>query len=383
MLKKSIALVLSLLLVFSSTVAFAADGEDASTEYSVTLLTLGGGVLQASQNWATPGTVITIMASPQTGYIFYNWSTDDVSLKATGENVSTFVMPAHDVTITGNFVINPLLGGITGGNGGSAEGGDYSDIPVGATTYTISFDAQGGSYVEKIVVVEGETINAPTPPTCDGYVFSGWTTDPFGKQPFSFSTKIYNSLTLYAQWTPASQAETFTDLGGYAWAKDSIYSLYYQGIINGTSATTYAPSKNITRADFITLIVRAFGFKVDFASNFSDVPESAYYYNAVGIAKELGIATGSGENKFNPTAPITRQDIMVIIHRATEKAGVNLSPVSYPSFSDMNSVSAYAVDAVNLLTRSEIITGAGDKINPKKYATRAEVAVILDRLLKK
>ncbi len=383
MLKKSISLLLSLLLVFTSTVALATDSAE-PTEYSITLLTLGGGVVEASQSWATPGTTIRIMASPQTGYVFYNWTTDDpIVLDSEINYVTTFVMPAQNVSITANFTINPLLGGITGGNSGSAAGSDYSDIPAGATTYIIDFDTQGGSYVEKITVVEGETANAPTPPTCDGYVFTGWTTDPFGKQPFDFTSKIYGSMTLYAQWIPASQAQTFTDLGGYPWAKDAIYNLFYQGIINGTSATTYAPGKNITRADFITLIVRAFGFKVDFSENFADVPTNAYYYNAVGIAKELGIATGVSKDRFNPTAPITRQDIMVIIKRATEKAGINLTSTSYPAFSDISAVSAYAVDAVNLLTQAEIITGTNGKINPKNNATRAEVAVILDRLLQK
>ncbi|MBR5478942.1 MAG: S-layer homology domain-containing protein [Clostridia bacterium] len=383
MFKKSLSLLLCLLLVFSSTVALAADG-DAEQQYSITLLTLGGGVVQASQSWATPGTQVTIMASPHTGYVFYSWATSDVVLGNAANYVTGFIMPAQNVTITANFVENASLGGITGGNSGTAMGDDYTDVPAGATTYMIFFDTQGGSPVADIEVEEGKTANPPTPPTLDGYIFNGWTTDPAGKVPFDFATtKMYKSLTVYAQWIPASSAERFTDLGNHTWARDAIYNLVLKGIITGTSATTYSPAKNISRADFITLVVRAFGFKVGFSENFADVKSGTYYYNAVGIAKELGIATGVGTDKFNPTAPITRQDIMVIIARATEKAGITLKPLSYPAFDDMNFVSAYAIDAVNLLTRAEVITGAGGKINPKNYATRAEVAVILDRLLNK
>lgn len=412
MFKKSLSLILALLFLLSSSLAFAADdavsgdvsgaegdsvideenpGEDDSASeeslptYTVTLLTYGGGVVEASQTEATEGTTIKIIANPQTGYVFYNWSTSSlITLESTTNYVTTFVMPASDVKIIANFVQNPLLGGITGGTSSGAAGSDYTNLPTGSSSCTITFDTQGGSYVAPINVSSGTTANAPTPPTCDGYVFNGWTTDPAGKNLFNFgATKIYDSMTLFAQWVHESQAVRFSDLTGFDWAEDAIYNLFVQGIITGTSRTTYAPGKNITRADFITLIVRAFGFSVNFTDNFSDVSSSAYYYNAVGIAKALGIATGSGANKFNPTAPITRQDIMVIIQRVAEKAQLSLSPVSYPYFTDMNDVSAYAKDAVELLTQAEIITGANDKINPKNYATRAEVAVILDRLLKK
>ena len=282
-------------------------------------------------------------------------------------------MPAYDVYITANFVANAIVD----------EAGASSN-PGAIADHYITFHSQGGSYVDRISVANGAIATEPTPPTCDGYIFVGWTTDAFGNNPFTFyNTPITQSIDLYAQWKPISAGSQFTDLGNHAWAEEAITRLVSKGVVNGTSATTYSPAKNITRADFITLIVRAFGFRATFSENFSDVSSSAYYYNAVGIAKELGIATGSGDNKFNPTASITRQDIMVIIDRAAKKAGVTLTPVSYPTFSDTADVSDYAKDAVNLLTQSGIVTGAGDKINPKKYATRAEVAVILDRLLNK
>lgn len=373
MFKKSISIVLALLLVLSSTVALAADntGEEL---YTIALIANGSGELGCSHIDAAPGTVVTITASANTGSAFYIWtSAPDVAFADRSCEITTFVMPAYDVYITANFVTNAIVDGTT-------------DVAPGVTadTHTIKFYPQGGSYVEKIIVADGAIATEPTPPTCDGYVFAGWTTDPYGKNPFSFyNTPITDSLELYAQWKPASSVAQFADLGNHAWAKDAITRLVARGIVNGTSATTYSPAKNITRADFITLIVRAFGFRATFENNFSDVPQNAYYYNAVGIAKELGIATGSGNNKFNPTAPITRQDIMVIIHRAAKEAGVTLTPTTYPDFADMKFVDSYAFEAVNILTQAEIITGNGNKINPKNYATRAEVAVILDRLLKK
>ena len=111
--------------------------------------------------------------------------------------------------------------------------------------------------------------------------------------------------------------KSFTDLGNHAWADDAITRLAARGIINGITATTYGPARNITRADFTTLIVRAFGFEGE-AASFADVSANAYYAETVGIAKTLGIVGGVNESDFAPTAEITRQDMMVIVARALD-----------------------------------------------------------------
>jgi len=366
---------LSLLLVLSSTVALASDDLAATDElYSIGLVSIGNGVIDITHLKAAPGTVVTVYATPVTGNAFYTWTSDSDSVQFVDPYCAqtSFVMPASNIIIRATFIQQAIV---------DSAGGNNSS---GTKTHLITFNTQGGSYIERIFVADGAIATEPTPPTCDGYVFAGWSTDAYGENPFTFyGTPITDSFELYAQWIPAASVSQFTDLENHAWAKDAISRLVARRIINGTSATTYAPGKNITRADFITLVVRAFGFRADFDSNFSDVPAGAYYYNAVGIAKDLGIATGSGNDKFNPTAPITRQDIMVIIDRATKEAGITLKSVTYPEFADEGDVSDYAKEAVKLLTQAEIITGAGDKINPKSNATRAEVAVILDRLLNK
>ncbi|MBR5272345.1 MAG: S-layer homology domain-containing protein, partial [Clostridia bacterium] len=140
--------------------------------------------------------------------------------------------------------------------------------------------------------------------------------------------------------------------------------------------------KNITRADFTTLIVRAFKFEADIAT-FRDVDSSKYYAAPIGIAKTLGIVGGINATDFAPNAQITRQDMMVIIYRALNVAGVEINKTQSPTFSDMNSVASYAKDAVEALTGAGLIAGSNGKINPKANTTRAEVAVVLDRILNK
>lgn len=183
------------------------------------------------------------------------------------------------------------------------------------------------------------------------------------------------------KFTVGYNEKAFEDLGNHAWASDAVIRLAARSIINGTSASTYTPAKNITRADFITLVVRTFNFKADNKENFNDVESNAYYADAVGIAKALGIVTGQGDNRYNPTAEISREDMMVIMARALKAEGIKIAETNKNSFDDAGAVADYAQEAVNALTSSGIIAGSNGKINPKGKSTRAEIAVMLDRIL--
>ncbi len=77
----------------------------------------------------------------------------------------------------------------------------------------------------------------------------------------------------------------------------------------------------VPRADFLVLLVRTLALSASIKDNFADISSSDYYYAAVGVAKALGIATGVGNNRFNPKAHITRQDMMVLAQRALSRAG--------------------------------------------------------------
>ena len=131
------------------------------------------------------------------------------------------------------------------------------------------------------------------------------------------------------------------------------------------------------------MVCKAFGFEETGHSNFSDVVPGSYYYNAISAAKLLGIAQGSG-GMFYPAGEITRQDAAVIITRALNAAGLYLQSGSsgdLSSFSDAASVSDYAVQAMASLVRTGILVGSGNKLNPKGVMSRAEMSVILYRVL--
>lgn len=174
----------------------------------------------------------------------------------------------------------------------------------------------------------------------------------------------------------------FTDLGSHTWAEEAIYRLRDKGIINGTSDTTFAPAANIKRGDFILILVRMMGIDDEFADNFADVPSDMYYYDAIGRAKAAGIAAGDGTN-FRPEESITRQDLITLAYRAFENKGYITAAEDLTAldvFNDKDDVDSYAAAAMASMVKASIIQGNDGKVNPKGNATRAEVAVMCDRL---
>ena len=114
---------------------------------------------------------------------------------------------------------------------------------------------------------------------------------------------------------------------------------------------------------------------------FGDVLPSAYYYEDVQIAAELGLVQGVGGNRFLPDTPMKRQDMMVTTQRALEAAGKKLEGQrSLDSFADGDQVAEYAKSSAAALAGSDIVNGMNGKIEPKAYFTRAQAAVILDRI---
>lgn len=176
---------------------------------------------------------------------------------------------------------------------------------------------------------------------------------------------------------------SFTDLGGYDWAKDAIYDLYKKGIVKGTSATEYSPQNSIRRCDFLLLYMRMTGEIEEASENFDDCPKDAYYYDAIGTAKKKGYTDGAGNNLFLPDNNITRQDMCVMTYRILLAAGKIEEPKDFSSldaFQDKDQISDYALPAMAALVEGGYIRGNGENVNPKANTTRAETAVFLSRL---
>lgn len=190
-------------------------------------------------------------------------------------------------------------------------------------------------------------------------------------------------ITSFNKFAVAYVKKSFSDIGGYSWASKAIEVMASKGVINGTSETTFDPSADIKRADFILLLVKALGLTAKTQGNFADVSSNAYYAEALATAKALGITVGVGNNNFNPRGKITREDMMVLAARAMNIAGktlANASDSELKGYSDSAQISGYAINDVAALIKAGIIKGSGNSIHPKGTATRAEAAVIIYNL---
>ncbi|TYP76430.1 choice-of-anchor I family protein [Paenibacillus methanolicus] len=179
----------------------------------------------------------------------------------------------------------------------------------------------------------------------------------------------------------------FGDANG-SFASSSITYLSARGVINGVAEGKFAPERQVSRADFALLLARLAGADASAAggTDFADVKPGAYYAGAVGWALDAGIVSGVSKDRFNPHAPITREQMAVMIARFAEAVGYELPRnAQAAAFQDAGAVSPFAADAVDALLAAGLLGGkpadGGTVFAPKKTTTRAEAAVLLASLL--
>ncbi|WP_238403980.1 M20/M25/M40 family metallo-hydrolase [Paenibacillus paridis] len=181
----------------------------------------------------------------------------------------------------------------------------------------------------------------------------------------------------------------FKDLGTVeSWAGAAIEELASKGIIAGVSNTSFAPLKQVTRAEFLTMLVRAYQLADENATvSFSDVKTSDWYYASVAAAVKAGLAQGVGDGKFDPNRAITREEMAIMAANAlkliNKDAVVSDVDGALEKFADQDKMAAYAKEAIALLTQQGVINGmTNGTYAPKGIANRAQAAVIISNLLK-
>ena len=192
-----------------------------------------------------------------------------------------------------------------------------------------------------------------------------------------------NSLSTYGVGykTPAP---SFTDTAKH-WAKDNIDFVASRDLISGTSATTFAPNTDITRADFLMALGRLSGADVSSykTSSFTDVESIDNAMPYIEWAVKNKIVSGYGNGKFGPIDSITREQMAVMMVNYAKATGYKL-PVSKQAntFADDAKISAYAKDAVKAIQQTGIINGKdNNRLDPQGNATRAEASTILRRFV--
>lgn len=173
----------------------------------------------------------------------------------------------------------------------------------------------------------------------------------------------------------------FNDMKEAVWAEEAISFLYERGIINGNPDGSFKPNSNITRAEFVKMIVTAMDISASTSDiDFVDVNADAWYAPYVAASCEWGIVKGDGNGYFSPEANITRQDMVTMLYRALGEKG--RKPTEKLSFTDNNSISDYAADGISYFSQINVINGFVDgSFGPLKNATRAEVAMVFYKLI--
>lgn len=342
-------------------------------------------------------------------------------------------------------------------------------------TYTVAFDTNGGSAVAPVTVDAVSTVTKPADPTKSGYTFGGWYKDSTLQTPWDFANgTVTADTTLYAKWTanppapsyddsdptyavsapaaengkiavsprnasagstvtitvkpdsgyvletisatdrngndlkltdrgngkytftmPGSRVEVkvtfmednsvlnfFYDVPNGAYYYDAVKWAVDNGITGGVGNSLFAPNQPCTRGQIVTFLWRAAGSPVvNYAMNMTDVAEDAYYGEAVRWALSEGITTGIGDITFGPDAACTRAQAVAFLFRYAVASGMDAVTLAdlISGFADAASVPGYAVSAMNWALSQGIMQGSGTQLLSGNTCTRAQIVTFLYR----
>jgi len=216
----------------------------------------------------------------------------------------------------------------------------------------------------------------------DSYVFV-----PAVKPAFNQLDTVNEAEPSYAFTVPivVTTEMPFTDIDDH-WGYDGIQFVFERGFMGGTTATTFSPNTLINRATVVTILYRIAGEPViTYRPIFSDVLAGVWFSDAVAWAYTNNISSGIGEGQFGSESPLTREQLVVMLHRFVELYGIDTSidaSASLAIFSDADEVNPWAeAGMLWAIDRGLIISPAGGALNPHINVTRAEYATILMRLM--
>lgn len=260
--------------------------------------------------------------------------------------------------ITPEQYVDELLGKIlTVGKNGTVE--PKLTLSHLGKSVTFTFKPDKG-YRVKDVKVDGKSVGAVTTYTVD---------------KLTVSTRIEVTFT--------NGKLPFTDVRESDWFYDDVVFAYENGLFSGTSDTTFSPNTSMTRAMLVTVLYRLEGQPaVNGRSGFSDVQYNGYYEDAVTWAADNGIVNGTSTSTFSPNVNVTREQMAAILYRYAQYKKYNTAASSsLNGFTDQASVSGYATASLEWAVAEKLVNGSAGKLMPTGNATRAQVAAILHRFV--
>ncbi|MCL2045003.1 MAG: InlB B-repeat-containing protein [Oscillospiraceae bacterium] len=346
--------------------------EEVIAEHTVTFNSNGGSSV-ASQTVAAGGKVTKPSDPTKTDSTFGGWYSDSELTNAYDFNAN----------VTANITL-------------------YAKWDTAPTTFTVTFNSNGGSAVTSQTVATGGKVTKPADPTKSGNTFAGWFSNAALTTPYNFDTAVTANLTLYAKWEAstsggASLAETgsmdnfqksrdytagmFNDINEDAWygynKEKAVANAYEYGLMSGYPDNTFRPTGNITVAEAITVAARVHRIYTTGADDF--VQGIPWFQVYIDYAISNGIIYASDFTTFNQLA--TRREMAYIFANALPKSEFTKQN-TVNSLPDV-SVSTTHSSSIFMLYEAGVIGGSdtAGTFNPGNNITRAEAAAIISRVI--
>lgn len=252
---------------------------------------------------------------------------------------------------------------VTQGENGTISPSSASVTKNGNKTFTII--ANEGYEIED-VIVDGESVGAVT-----SYTFE----------------KVTKAATITAKFKKIEETKDiwenpFNDVKENDWFYEAVKFASEKGITSGVSENVFAPNDKVTRGQFITMLCRAYGIKELTGDNFADCGNT-WYTGYLAAAKQLGISNGVGDNKFAPEKEITREEMVTLIYNYLKSIGEVDEEIQEATFADNDSISNWAKAGVAFASEKGYVNGKGNNLfDPNGDATRAELAQIFFNMFK-
>ena len=282
---------------------------------------------------------------------------------------------AGEMTISGNPVFTNTLGG---GNIDIRQGGGGNGTAVIAIS-----SGKFSTQVEREWCATG--LRPTTTADADGYytVERIPTTPPTPSTPDEPDEPIVD-----IEDDPTALGDRpfiFEDVHENDWFYNEVKNIFEHGLINGMTTTTYEPQTELTRGMIVTILWRIAGEPtVETTSTFTDVPENAYYFDAINWGAANNIARGYDEKTFAPDRLVSREELAALIYRYAELIELDLTGIddeAFAEFDDAETVLPWFVENMKWAINAGIVKGDNGSLLPQDRATRAEAAAMVNRFI--
>ena len=379
-----LCLAMALTLLPAALAADSAAEPDQSTPktYTVTVADAQHGKVTASPASGEAGTKVTLTVTPDDGYALDTLTVKQANGTAVKVTNNTFTLPAADVTVTATFGRLRLSA-----NAVSVQAGKSAAVTATVTgyagkhVYAISVDTSvvttsaSGTTVQVKGVAQGTATVYVVMADTNAMTLEQVEADP-GAQKLQVTVTRASSSGNNHAWlsggggggTPATPTSRFTDVEAGSWYESGVTFAVNRGLFNGVGANQFAPQQNMTRAMLMTVLARLAGQ--------STSGGATWFEKGMAWATAQGISDGT-----DPEGNITREQLVTMLYRYAQSPAAT---GGLDGFADAASVSDWAQAAMQWAVQKGILTGKdGGRLDPQGAATRAEVAIILQRYVEK